>query len=135
MKIILILALLVPGVAEAKPWYKDWTNYLRIGIAAGSSIYATREIHHCRQRNDLIHCPDGGYGAFKAREGIRFGASMGIAAVSVYGHGHWTHGWKNALVNDLPVGAITGYNIRVGYVNQSRPTFPKEDLSDIHIIK
>lgn len=127
---VLLLAIAFPAHVYSEPrhrWYKDWRNWALIGVSVAASGFATHEIHACRQRNDLIHCPDGGYGEFRAREELRLGTSLGMAALSVYGREHWKHGWKNALINNSPVIAISGYNLAVGLSDRRVPTFPKLD--------
>jgi predicted alpha/beta-fold hydrolase len=116
-------------------WYKSKVNWLILGASVASSAYATHEIHSCRQRNDIIHCPDGGYGAFKAREELRLGVSLGTAMLTVYGREHWRNGWKNELMNDLPATSWASWNLAVGISDHNVPTFPKVDLTSIHITK
>jgi hypothetical protein len=110
-------------------WYRDRVNWAILAVAVGSSLYATHEIHACRQRNDLIHCPDGGYGEFRAREELRGGVSLGTAILSIYGREHWRGGWRNELLNDAPVAAWSGWNVAVGRSNQTTPTFPRYDAA------
>jgi len=111
-------------------------TYVLFGASALASGFATREIHNCRSRNDLIHCPDGGYGEFDAREGVRFSVSLTTASLSVYGRQHWSggftkQGWKTEVINDLPVILWSGYNLRVGIVDHNVPTYPRRDIIDI----
>lgn len=126
--IALLAALVIcSSAASAEPkhhWYKDKKTYVLLAVVVGSSLYRTRSISACRARNDLQHCPDGGYGPYRQRETIVWGTGAGMLALSIYGNEHW-HGWKNALINDAPVAVISGWNIGVGVSNQRTPTFKK----------
>lgn len=125
--------LLLASTLDAKPWYRDWRNWAIIGGSIAASSYATNQIHNCRARNDLIHCPDGGYGEFRARELVRLSTSVSVAALSVYGRQHWTHGWRNELINDAPATAWAGWNIAVGHSDQTTPTYPRYDAGRLHV--
>jgi hypothetical protein len=126
--LLLISLTLQTAAANAEPrhhWYKDKTNWALLAVAVASSLYATHEIHNCRTRNDLIHCPDGGYGEFRAREELRGGTSIGLAFLSIYGREHWRNGWKDELLNDMPTAAFSSWNVIVGRADQTTPTFPR----------
>lgn len=138
MKILLIFALLIPSALNAEPrhrWYRDKVNLALIAAAVGSSLFATHAIHDCRMRNDLIHCPDGGYGEFRAREELRGGVSLLSAGMTIYGREHWRRGWKNELINDFPVAAWSSWNLSVGRSDQTTPNFPRLDASKFKITK
>jgi len=124
-----LIFLLAASTVNAKPhhWYQSKMNWTLIGAAAGSTLFATKEIHDCRLRNDLIHCPDGGYGPFHAREGLRGGISIVTAAMTIYGREHWTQGWRNELINDSPVAVWSSWNVAVGLSDRSVANYPRED--------
>lgn len=138
MRIAALLLLLLPTVASAEPrhhWYKDPKNWMLIATSIAASAYATHEIHDCRMRNDLIHCPDGGYGEFRAREEIRLGGALGMAALSIYGREHWSGHWYDKYVNDTPVILYSGYNVRVGIADHRVPTYPKVDTTRFRVTR
>lgn len=135
---VLILSLILSTNLTAEPkhhWYKDKKNWFLIGVAVASDFYATHEIANCRARNDIQHCPDGGYGPFKGREGIRYGTSAGMVILSIWAREHWHGGWKTELLNDAPVMLYSGYNFRVGISDHNVPTYPKLDLNTVQVIK
>ncbi len=122
--------LLLPSVAEARPhhWYTDPKNIFIGAVALAADLYATHEIMDCRHRNDIVHCPDGGYGPVHGREyGVRLGTTITMLGLTIYGREHWTHGWTNELINDSPVILWSGYNVKVGISDRNVPTYPKED--------
>lgn len=102
-------------------------TYVLFGVSVGASLFATHEIHDCRLRNDLPHCPDGGYGEFRAREELRGGVSLTMASLSVYGREHWTNGWRDELINDSPAILWAGYNVKVGWSDHQVPNYPRMD--------
>ncbi len=122
-----VLLLMFPVITRAGPhrWYKDWRNWAVVAGSLATSVYASHEIHDCRARNDLIRCPDGGYGPFKAREELRGGISLGAAVLTIYGREHWPNGWKNELINDSPAALWSSWNLAVGLADQTTPTFPR----------
>jgi len=80
-----LLFLLLPGLAVAGPRKVVLHVLTDFVLPAGSSVAATHYIHTCRQQFGIGgHCPDGGYGEFKARESIRFGFSVGMGQLSHY---------------------------------------------------
>jgi hypothetical protein len=123
------------GTVNAEPrhhWYRDKKNWALLAVAVGSSLFATREISACRNRNDLIHCPDGGYGPYNGREyGARLGTSIFMAGLSIYGREHW----RGAALNDAPVGLFSTWNIIVGVQNHRVPNYPREDASRFKVSK
>ena len=120
---LVVITLLVPLGVLAEPaaprhhWYKDWKNWALIAGSVAASAYATHELHRCRSRTDLENCPEGGYGPFRAREFVRLDASLGMAALAVYGREHWHGAW----INDAPVIAWAGYNVAVGVRDERVP--------------
>lgn len=125
LTLILIFPLLAAGAPPHRHWYTDWKNWALIAASLAPAGYATHEIHDCRMRNDLQHCPDGGYGPFRGRESIRWSLSLGMAAMSVYGREHF-HG---ALLNDAPVAIWGGYNLGVGIADHRVPTYGRDAAS------
>lgn len=55
-------------------------------LPAGTSLLATHEIHKCRQEFGIGPCPQGGYGAFAARQSLTFGLSLGEGTLSHFWH-------------------------------------------------
>jgi hypothetical protein len=108
MRTLLSAALLLVTIpeAQAKPWFKEWRVWTAVGISIGSSIAATHAAHECRLRFGPAPC-DGGYGPFKAREGMRFVTAAGLSAVGVAGA---RMGFKETMAPSL---AFAGYNLRV----------------------
>lgn len=80
--LVLIMVLATAQISEAKPWYKSWKAWTVMGVSLGSSAAATHYSHTCRQQFGPAPC-QGGYGPFKAREGLRFGLSAGLTAISL----------------------------------------------------
>jgi hypothetical protein len=103
-----IAACFVSSSVDAKPWYKDWKAWTFIGISLSSSAAATHWSHECREKFGPAPC-QGGYGAFAAREGVRFGT-----AVILTGHGLWgrREGYKDWAVFAL---GFAAYNTSVAY--------------------
>jgi hypothetical protein len=113
--IIVFLLLLCPTMLSAqpnKPWYKDKKVWFVIAHSVGSSIAATHEAHQCRLRFGPAPC-DGGYGEFRAREWVRFGSSIGLTALSLWGRHQDIKVWA------APSTAFSSYNTSVA-VRQAR---------------
>jgi hypothetical protein len=132
--LILLLASVVNGEPRHR-WWKDKTNLVIIAVAAGSSLFRTHEIANCRGRNDIVHCPDGGYGPFHAREGLDGGITILTTGLTIYGREHWHHGWKDELINDFPVAAWSSWNLAVGVSDRNVPNFPREDATRFRVTK
>lgn len=121
MKRALILLLLLPSVAEAKPhWWKHWQNWVAGGLVIGASAAATHEAHECRLRLDIASCA-GGYGEFKARESVRFGMGAVAAGMTIYAREH--HFGKETWV---PTIAYTTWATEIA-VRQGTMTGPPRD--------
>lgn len=99
------IVLFLAPTSPAKPWYKDWRALTVVGISLGSSVAATHEAHACRQRFGPAPC-EGGYGEFAAREGLRFGMSAGMSALSLWGR---HEGFKEWPVWAAGFGAYSTY--------------------------
>lgn len=100
---ILALAFALPGFAQEEVKPILWKHHNPVKAVAralfskktavafvlaaplAASLVATQEAHECRVRNGVAPC-SGGYGPFAAREGLRFGLSLGFGALSAYGH-------------------------------------------------
>lgn len=131
LALVLLVAMFIPASVYSEPrhhWWKEKKTYVLAAVVVGAALYRTRSISACRARNNLQHCPDGGYGPYQEREAIAWGTGFGMLALSVYGNQHWRSGWKNALINDAPVALISGWNVAVGVSNQRVPTYPKQDM-------
>lgn len=109
MKVLAAIALLLlASPIEAKPWYKDWKAWAVVTASLGSSAAATHWSHGCREKFGPAPC-QGGYGAFAAREGVRFGT-----AAILTGHALWG---RREGYRDWPVFALgfAAYNTSVAY--------------------
>lgn len=115
-------------------WWNHKKNWFYIGAYVGSSLYATRSISSCRARNDIGRCPQGGYGPYPAREGIRWATGGGLLILSIYANEHWPTGTWNSLLNSAPISLFSAYNIRVAISDRNVPTIPKKDASLLPII-
>jgi hypothetical protein len=110
---VLVASLLLGMSTPAKPWYRDWKNWAVIGAATASSLVATHQGSSCRQRAGVAPC-SGGYGSFNGREyGVRLGTSVGLAALSVWGHQEGLPEWA------VPAASVATFNAVVA-VKQSR---------------
>jgi hypothetical protein len=91
-------------------------------LPAVSSGLATNAVHNCRKRFGVGGgCPDGGYGEFKAREGMRFGFSVGMGELS---HGCFasveTKKWSCLLIAAAPIAlnTVTTIQARIHYAKK-----------------
>jgi len=109
-RIIAVILLFVVPVAQAEPrkhWYKDPKALLIVGAALASSAIATKMAHDCRVRNGEGPC-NGGYGAFGGREGVRFGFTAGLTALSLGMRHDDLKGWPAFALG------VTAFNLTEG---------------------
>jgi hypothetical protein len=110
---VIVFLFLGAQASEARPhWWKDYKNLLALGIVAGSSAAASHSAYNCRHRVSVERC-DGGYAGFKGEAAIRAGFSLGMGALSIWGHQVGLREWT------LPAAAATAWNIRTA-VHDSR---------------
>jgi hypothetical protein len=106
------ILLLLPSIASARPWYKDWKNWTELGVIVASSAASGHSTYNCRHRVSVERC-SGGYAGFKGELAIHTGFSFGMGALSIWGHQVGLREWT------LPAAAATAWNIRTA-VHDSR---------------
>lgn len=86
---LFLLALLFAPTVEAKPHprLKHTAELLyNFAVPAGTAILATHEISNCRKEFGIGPCPQGGYGAYKTRQALTIGLSIGEGTLSHFWH-------------------------------------------------
>jgi hypothetical protein len=92
-----VFVLLFASSAQAWPSKKTMNKIAEILIdhvlPGATALMATNATHNCRRAIGLGNgCPDGGYGAYAAREGLRGGFSIGMGEIS---HGCYAQAVNN----------------------------------------
>jgi len=117
----------MPTKSAIKRRVTDGKFLLANGLSIGASVAATLTITRCRRDHGIGPCLDGGYGDYKAREGVRqaqtgilFGVSWAIKRIEDEDGSRHKFWWI------FPIGNAV-YNTAIVTVNATRHYGPRED--------